>query len=56
MFYFLCWCCHGNQAEVSFGSQLSVLQEIRCLLCSYLHHTFIDQPNLVKLLHFQVNN
>jgi integrator complex subunit 2 len=33
--------------------QLSDLQEIRCLVCSFLHQTFISNPTLVKLVHFQ---
>lgn len=49
--------CLPNQddrkLEASFGSQLTPLREIRCLVCSYLHHTFIDEPSLAKLVHFQ---
>ena len=42
------------QDEALFGSQVTLLQEIRCLVCSYFHHTFICDPPLVKLVHFQV--
>ena len=57
------WYCDGQsdeccvltkQLESSFGPQLTPLREIRCLICSYLHHTFIDEPSLAKLVHFQV--
>jgi hypothetical protein len=44
----------GVQEEALFGPQVTVLQEIRCLVCSYFHHTFICDPPLVKLVHFQV--
>ena len=34
------------------GAQL--LQEVRCLVCTFLHQAFIDNPMLAKLVHFQV--
>ena len=42
--------------ESVFGEQLTVLREIHCLVCSYLHQTFIAEPSLVKLIHFQVRS
>ena len=42
--------------ESVFGEQLTVLREIHCLVCSYLHQTFIAEPSLVKLIHFQVSS
>ncbi|KAF0293935.1 Integrator complex subunit 2 [Amphibalanus amphitrite] len=33
------------------GAQL--LQEVRCLVCTFLHQAFIDNPMLAKLVHFQ---
>ena len=41
------------QVEASFGPQLSALREVQCLVCSYLHQTFIAEPSMVKLVHFQ---
>ena len=41
------------QVEASFGPQLSALCEVHCLVCSYLHQTFIAEPSMVKLVHFQ---
>ena len=35
------------------GAQL--LQEVRCLVCTFLHQAFIDNPMLAKLVHFQVS-
>lgn len=33
---------------------LSDQREVQCLVCSYLHQKFIADPNLAKLVHFQV--
>ena len=33
---------------------LSNLREVQCLICSRLHQMFIADPNLAKLVHFQV--
>ena len=30
------------------------VQEIQSLVCCYLHEAFIADPNLAKLVHFQV--
>lgn len=34
---------------------LSNLKEVQSLVCSYLHETFIGDPNLAKLVHFQAS-
>ena len=33
---------------------LSDVREVQSLICSYLHEAFISDPNLAKLVHFQV--
>ena len=39
----------------SQGTQkLSEQREIQSIICSFLHQLFIADPNLVKLVHFQV--
>ena len=35
---------------------LSNLKEVQSLVCSYLHETFIGDPTLAKLVHFQASN
>ncbi|XP_014676213.1 PREDICTED: integrator complex subunit 2-like [Priapulus caudatus] len=45
--------CLPNADERSDDSLLSDLQEVRCIVCSYLHQTFIADPFLAKLVHFQ---
>lgn len=34
--------------------RLWALQEVRSLVCSYLHQVFIADTSLAKLVHFQV--
>ncbi len=34
---------------------LSAVREVQCLVCSRLHQMFIADPNLAKLVHFQVS-
>ena len=34
---------------------LSNLREVQSLVCSYLHETFIGDPTLAKLVHFQAS-
>lgn len=54
---FMSFLCHPpppvSQVQAPLGSQLTSLREIQCLVCSYLHQTFIAEPSLVKLVHFQ---
>lgn len=46
--------CIGNDDEKQEGSgMLNNLQEVRSIICSYIHQTFISDPNLAKLVHFQ---
>lgn len=33
---------------------LSDLREVQCLICCLLHQMFIADPNIAKLVHFQV--
>lgn len=42
------------QEEAKGQRLLSDLKEVQCLICSYLHEAFIAEPNLAKLVHFQV--
>ena len=35
-------------------SLLSNHREVQCLVCSRLHQMFIADPNIAKLVHFQV--
>lgn len=45
-----------EKAELSESSLLTNLKEVQSLICSYLHEAFITDPNLAKLVHFQVRN
>ena len=45
----------GGELEAEGKRGQSNVKEIR-LICSYLHEAFIADPNLAKLVHFQVNN
>lgn len=38
------------------GGLLSDLREVQCLICCLLHQMFIADPNIAKLVHFQVTN
>ena len=35
---------------------LTYKREVQCLVCSTLHQMFIEDPNVAKLVHFQVRN
>lgn len=35
-------------------SLLCNLREVQCLICCHLHQMFIADPNIAKLVHFQV--
>lgn len=43
----------AEDAEVE-GGLLSDLREVQCLICCLLHQMFIADPNIAKLVHFQV--
>lgn len=45
--------CFFRDVQVNV-QKLSELREIQCIVCSFLHQVFISDPNLVKLVHFQV--
>lgn len=38
------------------GGLLSDLREVQCLICCLLHQMFIADPNIAKLVHFQVKH
>lgn len=45
----------GSQRECEAeGGLLSDLREVQCLICCLLHQMFIADPNIAKLVHFQV--
>lgn len=45
----------GAQGErEAEGGLLSDLREVQCLICCLLHQMFIADPNIAKLVHFQV--
>lgn len=46
--------CHVGGSEEKEGSLLSNLREVQCLICCLLHQMFIADPNIAKLVHFQV--
>lgn len=43
----------GAEAEEE-ESLLCNLREVQCLICCLLHQMYIADPNIVKLVHFQV--
>ena len=46
-------CLESEEDGKSMGKALG-LQEIRSLVCCYLHQVFIADTTLAKLVHFQV--
>lgn len=48
-------CLENEDDRVSPG-QMWALQEVRSLVCTYLHQVFIADTSLAKLVHFQVQN
>ncbi len=55
MFQVLLEACMPTEEERSEPlSLLSDLKEVQALICSYIHEAFIAEPNLAKLVHFQV--
>ncbi|KAK5638910.1 hypothetical protein RI129_013205 [Pyrocoelia pectoralis] len=46
--------CLETKDDSETPGQLLALQEVRSLVCSYLHQVFIVDPSLAKLIHFQV--
>uniref|UniRef100_A0A3B5KFN0 Integrator complex subunit 2 n=1 Tax=Takifugu rubripes TaxID=31033 RepID=A0A3B5KFN0_TAKRU len=45
---------YPEDAEME-GGLLSDLREVQCLICCLLHQMFIADPNIAKLVHFQIN-
>ena len=43
-----------EEEEEEEGGLLSNLREVQCLICCLLHQMFIADPNIAKLVHFQV--
>lgn len=41
--------------EEEEDSLLCNLREVQCLICCLLHQMYIADPNIVKLVHFQVS-
>lgn len=46
--------CRETEQDRSVPGQMWALREVRSLICSYLHHVFIAETSLAKLVHFQV--
>lgn len=46
--------CLETEEDRKIPGQMWALQEVRSLICSHLHHLFIADPTLAKLVHFQV--
>lgn len=45
-------CLETDEDRVIVGRE-SELREIRGLICQYIHHVFISEPSLARLVHFQ---
>lgn len=45
-------CLETAEDKINPG-QLWTLQEVRSIICSYIHQVFIGDPSLAKLVHFQ---
>lgn len=44
----------SSDVEEEEDSLLCNLREVQCLICCLLHQMYIADPNIVKLVHFQV--
>ena len=47
--------CKQDETESSSPSMLSDVKEVQSIVCLYLHEAFISDPNMAKLVHFQVS-
>ena len=47
--------CIPTEEEKKSDSLLTDLREVQSIVCLYLHEAFISDPNMAKLVHFQVN-
>lgn len=45
--------CLETEEDHGIPGRDSELREIRGLICQYIHHVFISEPSLAKLVHFQ---
>lgn len=45
--------CLSSENDLSNYGEFWALREIRGIICSYIHQSFISEPSLVKLVHFQ---
>lgn len=45
--------CLETEEDRSIVGRDSELREIRGLICQYIHHVFISEPSLARLVHFQ---
>lgn len=46
----------ANSSEKQFSKNLlTYKREVQCLVCSTLHQMFIEDPNVAKVVHFQVD-
>lgn len=45
--------CLETQADRSIVGRESALREVRGLICQYIHHVFISEPSMARLVHFQ---
>lgn len=43
-----------KETEEGEASLLCNLREVQCLICCLLHQMYIADPNIAKLVHFQV--
>lgn len=48
--------CLESEEDRGVPSRMWALQEVRSLVCSYLHQVFIADTALAKLVHFQVGS
>ncbi|KAH3891554.1 hypothetical protein DPMN_015658 [Dreissena polymorpha] len=44
----------SSVSTAQVAGMLTSLQEVKSIICSYIHQAFISDPNLAKLVHFQV--
>lgn len=45
--------CLETDEDRKIGGNQYALREIRGVICSYIHHVFISEPSLARLVHFQ---
>lgn len=45
--------CLETDEDRTIGGREYALREVRGVICSYIHHVFISEPSLARLVHFQ---